>query len=403
MRKTETPSKTKPKMKAVTIKKEPYRPCKRAMALCDILKICRPDGSPEEKLFAESLKKAVDGQFDGYHNIHKEIKHSDGSSPRVLFSSHTDTVHMEGGSQQVLIDENNAQAFIGAKGTKGKQAFGSCLGADDGTGVWLMLEMIENKVPGYYIFHRAEECGGKGSAFIRDNWNQVFKENPSRFDLAIAFDRKGKNEVITHQRGGRCASDTSGNQFIAELKKQGLQYVLSDRGTFTDTANYSRIIPECYNLSVGYDKQHGPNETQDLRFAVKLADALINIDWTQIKAYRDPKHVEPKTYQRGGNIWDGYGGASGDFGYAGKHYEHKKTAKKVGTATNSKKKAPPAVMADTSVLCEFITQYPMACLMLLAEMGTTEDDIINYIQQTTQPRDLLDELEMGTRPSGNLP
>ena len=41
-----------------------------------------------------------------------------------------------------------------------------CLGGDDGTGVWLMTKLIEAGVPGRYIFHRAEEVGGRGSGWI---------------------------------------------------------------------------------------------------------------------------------------------------------------------------------------------------------------------------------------------
>lgn len=341
------------------------------MALCEILKIKRPDGSKEEKAFVETLKKTLPNAIsDTYGNIHVEVEAKVGDlKPRILFSSHTDTVHGEGGKQQVLIDEITSEAFISDKGSKGKKAFGSCLGADDGTGVWIMVGMIAAEVPGYYIFHRAEENGGKGSAFVRDNWLDIFRDKDP-FDIAIAFDRKGTDEIITHQRGMRCASDTSAKQLQSQLGKRGLPYVPSDRGTFTDTANYSELVPECYNLSVGYDKQHGPNETQDLEFAVRLRKALCEVDWSALKAYRDPTKKEPKAW--------GYGGYGGHGGYDS--YTRPAPKKKKPNKSVPVERIP--TQADTNLLVEFVTKYPLAVMLLLHDSGISEDDIVEYVQRT---------------------
>jgi hypothetical protein len=60
------------------------------------------------------------------------------------------------------------------------------LGADDGAGIALLLRMIDNKIPGSYIFHLREEIGGtcaKGMAMHHSDFLV-------KFDRAITFDRR---------------------------------------------------------------------------------------------------------------------------------------------------------------------------------------------------------------------
>jgi hypothetical protein len=75
-------------------------------------------------------------------------------------------------------------------------------------------------------------------------------------------------------------------------------------GSFTDTANYDHIIPECTNLSVGYFSAHSARETQLLDYIIKLKDAFIRIDCEALVTDRDP-HA-PVEYNMGG--YYGYGG-----------------------------------------------------------------------------------------------
>ena len=66
-----------------------------------------------------------------------------------------------------------------------------------------MTKLIEANVPGRYIFHRAEEVGGRGSSWIETKAPELL----AGYDRAIAFDRKAKHSIITYQSCSRCCSD----------------------------------------------------------------------------------------------------------------------------------------------------------------------------------------------------
>jgi hypothetical protein len=237
--------------------------------LLTMLTYRRPAGSETEMEFIKRFLVPLGTLPDEYGNHWLTI----GKAPEVLFSSHTDTVHDKSGMQKVLYGDCIASVGRGS----------NCLGADCTTGVWLMMEMIRARVSGVYVFHRDEEVGGLGSAYIRD-------QAPERLQgirYAIAFDRKGWTDIITHQAGGRCASDAFAASLAGVLGPR-LGYVASDQGTFTDTANYAELIPECTNISVGYNKQHQKLEWQDMTFALRLRDALVDADWGKLVCERDP-------------------------------------------------------------------------------------------------------------------
>ena len=152
-----------------------------------------------------------------------------------------------------------------------------------------MREMILSRVPGHYVFHYGEEIGGEGSAAIA--WDE-----PERFDglrFAIAFDRAGTSDVITHQIGGRTCSDECARSIAAELDRCGLPGYRPARGIFTDTANYADLIGECSNLSVGYSGAHSERESTDLRHAAYLLTAVLGFDESRLIAKRIPGELEP--------------------------------------------------------------------------------------------------------------
>ena len=120
---------------------------------------------------------------DGYGNCLLKIDNEDGTPSKTLWSCHTDSVHNRGGFQTVHFNPLE---------DKFSTTDGSCLGGDDNSGTYAMLEMIRNKVPGLYIFHRAEEVGGRGSAWIVDNNEEMLKN----YDRAIAFDRKDIHSIF---------------------------------------------------------------------------------------------------------------------------------------------------------------------------------------------------------------
>lgn len=230
--------------------------------LIDILSHSRAHGSDGEKIIIEkyilpltpTIVKDEQGEDMAYI-----IDVGDGDS-QILWSCHTDTVHyLKDNVHNSIIVEGD---IIRANGH-------SILGADDGAGMWLLLEMIKEGVEGTYIFHRGEECGGIGSSYLAKN----YKEFLSKFTHAVAFDRKGTNSIITHQFG-RCCSNKFANQLSEYFLDNGLYMKPDSGGIFTDTANYVGIIPECTNISVGYEYAHTSRELLDVSFLFNLRNAM---------------------------------------------------------------------------------------------------------------------------------
>lgn len=232
----------------------------------------RPHGSKTEAEFIKQWIDSIPGMtVDGAGNRIIRI----GDSP-IAWSSHTDTVHHKAGSQATELRKD-----IVSLSRRGKA---NCLGADCTTGIWIMRHMILRKVPGLYIFHRGEEVGGIGS-------NHIATHTPGMVDgiqAMIALDRKGYNSIITHQFNGRTASD----EFARSLSRAlGGNFVADDTGTFTDSANYAELIPECTNLSVGYFSQHTAKETQDIAFMQWLLEKLCLADFSKLEYVRDPAEL----------------------------------------------------------------------------------------------------------------
>ena len=210
------------------------------------------------------------------------------SSSRTLFTAHTDTVHSADSpaKQEILFDSSLRCAF---------KEDGSPLGADDGIGIWLLLEMIYAGIPGTYVFYHGEERGGIGSSASSEAHKDIY----TKFDRAIALDRAGTSDVITHQSWGRCCSDAFA---IALAEQLGGTFKPCDGGVFTDTANLATLVPECTNLSVGYEAQHSQHETQDMEFAEDfLLPALLKVAWENLPTERDPNEIED--YSWGNSNW----------------------------------------------------------------------------------------------------
>jgi hypothetical protein len=204
----------------------------------------------------------------------------------TLFSCHIDTMHNKilhtDAKQKLVIDSVKGHLYSGGH---------ECLGADDGSGIFLLFMLLRNKVPGLYIFHRGEERGGIGSSYIAKTASdtKIFK----KINKAVAFDRYKTNHVITHQGGRRCASDEFAKALAAEFQIIcTTDWQPNDGGTFTDTANYTSLIPECTNISVGYMHQHTAQEYQDLDFLNMFAQGIHEVAWDNLPVERDPKIVE---------------------------------------------------------------------------------------------------------------
>jgi hypothetical protein len=240
--------------------------------LLEMLTYMRPAGSRAERTFIRRFIVPTGARPDARGNYILRI----GAAP-VAWCSHTDTVHRTGGRQLVRVGKDRWGADI----VDAPQS--DCLGADDTTGVWLMLEMIRAQRPGLYIFHRAEERGCQGSRWIERHTPELL----DGIDYAIAFDRRGTDSIVTHQIGWRTASD----DFAWSLAEQLPGNMAPDpTGVFTDTESYAGIVPECTNVSVGYWDQHTARECQDLAFARAMRDALLALDVDALDCARRPGH-----------------------------------------------------------------------------------------------------------------
>lgn len=229
---------------------------------------------------------------DADGNFYFQIGHS-----KTIFACHLDTAC----KAQVEVNHVFDLQWIRTDGT-------SILGADDKAGVTILLWMIHHNIPGTYYFFIGEEVGciGSGAAAKRRN----FFEN---YDRIISFDRRGNHSVITHQSSQRTCSDKFANELASQLNRQGLNLRPDNTGVYTDSAEFSDIISECTNISVGYQKEHTHQEAQDIVFLEQLCHAVLKVDFESLPVSRDPSKKEYKQYNwsgsydyvnsSGGNYW----------------------------------------------------------------------------------------------------
>lgn len=256
----------------------------RIAILAEMLTYCRPVDSPTEAAFCDRYIATLPGVWsDDCGNYHVQI----GSSP-VVWSCHTDTVHRRQGLQRLWVTPNAISLAPGDPA--------SCLGADDTVGVWIACEMIRANVPGHYVFHYGEEVGGVGSRAVVAQHPEYFLD--ARF--CIALDRAGTRDVITHQAGGRCCSDAFAES-LAHALRGVAAYAPCDTGVYTDSAEYTDLIGECTNLSVGYYRQHSAAEYTDPQHALALLEALIALDQSALVCEREPGDPDPDA--RYGPAW----------------------------------------------------------------------------------------------------
>lgn len=227
--------------------------------------------------------------YDAVGNLHVDARTT--SAHRTLFIAHIDTVHNVEGKNFIRKTKTHWHAHK------------AVLGADDGAGVAILMHLIHAGTAGYYIFSQGEERGGIGAKYVADKDEALLAE----FDRAIAFDRRGTDSVITHQGYGRCCSDEFGEALANALMGDSdmLMYLNDDTGVYTDTAEFTEIIPECTNISVGYAREHTQEESLDIEHFQRLANAVVRMDWDALPVVRDPSVVEPDMYSSN-DWWNGY-------------------------------------------------------------------------------------------------
>jgi hypothetical protein len=243
--------------------------------LSNMLRYRRPQGSPSQQSFCREFLEPVFGKPDDAGNYVLHL----GQNPRLIFSSHHDTVHHAEGMQRIEILADQVVHLHPEETTS------NCLGADDAAGIWLQLRMIHAGVAGTYVVHNAEERGGIGSKALVESEPDWLSER----DAILAFDRRGDSSVITHQRYGRCCSDAFADRVIHMLGHLPTPFRKDPYGSFTDSAHYPDHM-ERTNLSCGYDAEHTRRESLDLIHLAHLSDRLCQADWSLLKTSQDAKN-----------------------------------------------------------------------------------------------------------------
>lgn len=269
----------------------------------EMLSYMRPAYTRYNHKFNRRYIQPVLGAPDQFGNYIKII----GDKPKISFMAHHDTVHYKSGRTSVKVEKDVASCYAQ-----------NCLGADDTSGVFIILSMIAANVPGVYVIHAAEEIGCVGSRALVNKWESIRKD-PNKvsektngvyalfdhIDFAISLDRKGVTSIVTHQLGIRTCSD----EFATSLSEVlGGGFFADSGGVYTDSNEYRKVIPECTNLSVGYYNMHSNSEYQDLNYLDYLVKHMIEADWSKLVKARDPSVEE---YEYGHNYFNRFGGYEG--------------------------------------------------------------------------------------------
>ena len=226
---------------------------------------------------------------DGSGNYFIEI----GVNPTTMFTSHLDTADRKQEKVKHVIDGN----IIRTDGT-------SILGADDKAGMTVMLYMIEKEIPGLYYFFIGEERGCVGSSRLSKVWNS--RPESSYITKCISFDRRGTDSVITEQLYGVCCS----LEFAKDLSKRlnsaesSFNFKPDPTGIYTDSAQFTDLISECTNISVGYYNEHSTSERQDIKHLEKLCEAVCKVDWEALSIVKEPGYYHDDFHDDDDDHWE---------------------------------------------------------------------------------------------------
>jgi len=267
----------------------------------------------------KSILPNVNFTKDEFANYYTYVAKADGTDSDTMFTSHLDTINSgpygyKSGEKwdyvtktyikdpDAKVDDMSIKHVM--DGDFVKTDGETNLGADDKAGVTIMMNMISENVPGLYYFFMGEESGCVGSS----NLSRVFesKEHP-KMNKCIAFDRRGYDSIITEQHGV-CASDEFAKELSSRFNEYGFWFKPDSTGVYTDSAEFTDVIPECSNISCGYFSEHTKSEKQDLGFLELLAIVSTQIDWETLPIVRDKDKIytgkKSKTYSRYGNGYD---------------------------------------------------------------------------------------------------
>lgn len=226
----------------------------------------------KEDILRKYLPEGV--KRDSFGNYSITIGKSD-----TLFTSHLDTYCVEMEKVTHVIKDN----IIATDGS-------TVLGGDNKTGVCILLNMIENNIPGTYYFFTGEEPTAKdGGLYGSKNALAANPEFFKRFKRAVCFDRKKEGSIITRQMARFTCSDDFVLELMDQFSNLGLEFQPDQTGWYTDVAVFINVIPEITNLSSGTYNEHTDREYVDINYLQKVANAALRIDWESLPTVRVPK------------------------------------------------------------------------------------------------------------------
>lgn len=205
---------------------------------------------------------------DGFGNLYVNIGDS-----KILFTAHMDTYSSKVEKVNHIIEDNKLK-------TDGR----TILGGDNKVGCAILINMINNNIPGNYFFFMGEEVGRLGSEY----YNSKIKEG--KYNLAITFDRKEVGSVCSHQRGIKLSNDDLTNFIISELSnKTGYTFFEDLFGLSCDTYSFNEKVNNCLNISTGVYNEHKNNEYVDIDFYTAIFEASVKLNWKKIEELSDVK------------------------------------------------------------------------------------------------------------------
>lgn len=177
-----------------------------------------------------------------------------------------------------------------------------CLGADDGAGLAVMLNLMSRGILGGYCFTTGEECGGIGAEVVLNSAPTFLKQ----YKRSVEIDRRGTTDLVYSQGVGECAS-LEFTQWLCDELKMG--HEPSELGSYTDNATFAEVIPENVNIASGYLSAHSTSEEVDLVYLDNLAEALSNITLERWES--SPTVRKPNDFNRAPDKHAYYGDYSG--------------------------------------------------------------------------------------------
>lgn len=161
--------------------------------------------------------------------------------------AHMDSIITHKGERLISIQNGEIRGFQ-------KSDHVQCsLGADDGIGICIALQLLNKLEDIKIIFTTQEEMGGIGA--YTACYNKDFFKNINFF---IQADRKGNSDLIIDTNGIKSGSD----DFISDISDLSEKYGYKENiGTFTDVGIFSEEFKlSGVNISCGYKNEHMKSE-----------------------------------------------------------------------------------------------------------------------------------------------